>query len=206
VARVITVLLVDDHPLVTDGLRSSIDADATMRVVGVARTLAGARTALRASAPTVAVVDVRLPDGSGFELIDRTSTTRWLLLSSFGTPQYIEATTVAGASGYFLKSTVPDRIVAAIRDVALGGMAFDPDLLRDRSVAGRWHPFSERERDVIRLLMAGRTNDEIGMDLGIARKTVETHLARLYERMDCASRAELVARAEREGWLFLPSR
>jgi DNA-binding CsgD family transcriptional regulator len=72
------------------------------------------------------------------------------------------------------------------------------------TAAGRWRPLSERERDIVRLVVEGRSNDEIGRELGIARKTVETHLARLYERYGCRSRAELAVRAEREGWLDLP--
>ena len=202
----ISVLIVDDHPFLADGLRAAIDADPGMHVIGVAGTLAEARVALAATLPTVTIVDVQLPDGSGFSLIDRAWTTRWLLLSSWGTPQYIGASLRVGASGYFLKTALPDRIIAAVRDIALGGVAFDPELTRDRSSSTDWHPLSPRERDVIRQLIKGRSNDEIGKDLGIARKTVETHLARLYERFDCASRSELVARAEREGWLFLPHR
>jgi DNA-binding NarL/FixJ family response regulator len=206
VAGLISVLLVDDHPLVTDGLRAAIDTEPGMRVVAVARALSRARECLRESEPTVAVVDVRLPDGSGFDLVDPGASTRWLLLSSFGTPQYIEAATQAGAAGYFLKTTPTPQLVNAITIVASGGLAFDPELLRRRSLAGRWHPLSEREREVVRLVLAGRTNDEIGLELGIARKTVETHLARLFERFGCSSRTDLAVRAEREGWLDLPAR
>jgi DNA-binding NarL/FixJ family response regulator len=88
--------------------------------------------------------------------------------------------------------------------VAAGGTAFDPAVIERETTAGRWRPLSERERDIVRLVVEGRSNDEIGRELGIARKTVETHLAHLYERYGCRSRAELAVRAEREGWLDLP--
>jgi DNA-binding NarL/FixJ family response regulator len=206
VAGVITVVLVDDHPLVTDGLRAAIDAEPDLRVVGVARTLAEARGALDTLHPDVAVVDLRLPDGSGFDLVDPLRATRWLMLSSFGTIQYVDATRAAGANGYWLKSATPDRIIAAIRTVAGGGLAFDPDLATRPSVAGRWHPLSPRELDVVRLSIAAASNDEIGRELGISKKTVESHITRLLERMGCATKHELAVRAIEEGWLDLPHR
>jgi DNA-binding NarL/FixJ family response regulator len=206
VAGVIEVLLVEDHPIFVTGLRAVIDEQADMRVIAVAGDLAAARAWLASAPPTVAIVDVRLPDGSGFELIDRSLPTRWLLLSSFGTAQYVDATLYQGAHGYFLKSTPPTALIPAIRTIVAGGTAFDPDLLRRRSVAGAWQPLGERERSIIRHLGAGRSNDEIGVALGIATKTVESHLGRLFARFGCTSRSELVARAEREGWLDLPGR
>jgi DNA-binding NarL/FixJ family response regulator len=203
---VIEVLLVEDHPIFVDGLRAAIDGHRDMRVTGVARNLREAREHLARSMPTIAVVDVRLPDGSGFDLIDRSLPTRWLLLSSFGTAQYVEATLHQGAHGYFLKTTPPDGILDAIATIVTGGTAFDPTLMARRSVAGTWSPFSERERGVLRHLLDGATNDEIGARLGIGRKTVESHLERLRERMGCVSRTELASRCVEEGWLDLPHR
>jgi DNA-binding NarL/FixJ family response regulator len=201
----IDVLLVDDHPLVADGLASALGAEPDIRVVAVAATLAAARAALAAQAPRVAVVDIRLPDGSGLDLLDPASATACIVLSSFGAPQYLEAARRRGAAGFFLKSSPTRDIVTGIKRVAAGGTAFDPAVVERETTAGRWRPLSEREREVVRLVVEGRSNDEIGRELGIARKTVETHLAHLYERYGCRSRAELAVRAEREGWLDLPA-
>lgn len=140
------------------------------------------------------MIDIRLPDGTGFDLIDRTLATRWLLLSSFGSWQYFQAATDAGASGFFLKTNPTHVLVDTVKRVARGETAFDPSLLEIAWVAGRRRPLSEREQDIVRLLLEGRSNDEIAGVLGIARKTVETHLARLYERFECASRTELALR------------
>jgi DNA-binding NarL/FixJ family response regulator len=201
-----TVLLVDDHPLVVGGLVAAIDAEPDLRVVATASTVAEARVQLDLLGPDIAVVDLRLPDGSGFDLVDPLRPTRWLMLSSFGTAQYVDATKAAGATGYWLKSATPDRIIAAIRTVAAGGLAFDPDLLGRADVAPDWHPFSERERDVIKLVIAGRSNAELAHDLGISVKTVETHLNRLFERVGCQTRTELAVRAVEQAWLEMPHR
>ncbi len=203
-AELIDILLVDDHPLISEGLRSGLEADPELRVIAVATSLAKARSALERLHPRVAVVDIRLADGSGLELIDPGTTTAWIVLSSFGTPQYIDAARRLGAAGFFLKSSPTATLIAGIKRVAAGGLAFDPEVVSRETVAGRWRPLSERERDVVRLLVEGHSNDEIGQELGITRKTVEAHLAHLYERFGCASRTELAVRAEREGWLDLP--
>jgi DNA-binding NarL/FixJ family response regulator len=200
----IDVLIVDDHPVVADGLASALGTEPDIRVVAVAATLAQAHEALATQAPRVAVVDIRLPDGSGLDLVDPASATACIVLSTFGTPQYIDAARRRGAAGFFLKSSPTRDIVEGIKRVAAGGLAFDPAVVELETVGGRWRPLSERERDVVRLVVAGRSNEEIGRDLGIARKTVETHLAHLYERYECHSRAQLSGRAEREGWLDLP--
>jgi DNA-binding NarL/FixJ family response regulator len=204
VAELIDVLIIDDHPVVAEGLAAAVGVDAEVHVIGIAATLQEARAVLERHLPRVAVVDIRLADGSGLDLIDPDSPTAWIVLSSFGMPQYIDAARRCGAAGFFLKSSPTRDILAGIKRVAAGGLAFDAEVVKHEQAGGRWRPLSERERDVVRLVVAGLSNDEIGRELGIARKTVETHLAHLYERYECRSRAELAARAEREGWLDLP--
>ncbi len=204
-ADLIDILIVDDHPLVRDGLRTALEADPELRVVGVVGTVTEARMMVEQYAPHVAVVDIRLPDGSGLDLIDRESSTAWIVLSSFANPPpYIDAARKLGAAGFFLKSSPTESLLTGIKRVAAGGLAFDPEVVELETVAGRWRPLSEREWAVVRGVVAGRPNGEIGRELGIAPKTVENHLAHLFERFDCASRTELAVRAEREGWLDLP--
>lgn len=201
----ISVLLVDDHPAVTDGIRAVMERDPEIEVLDAVRTLEAAKAALAEASPDVAVVDIRLPDGSGLDLIERDSRTAFVLLSSFGSPQYVDAALRLGASGFFLKTSPSESLVAGVRRAAAGGTAFDPGVSR-RSAGRRWHPLSERERDVVRLLMEGLSNGEIAAALGIASKTVEGHLGHLFERFGCVTRTDLALRAEREGWLDLPPR
>jgi DNA-binding NarL/FixJ family response regulator len=121
-----------------------------------------------------------------------------IVLTAYDYPQYADAALRLGASGFVLKTAPLPELIDAIRRVAAGGLAFG---VRPRSGAVRLSP---REHDVVRLVANGRTNDEIGAELRIAAKTVETHLARLFERLDVSSRTELAMRALREGWLDVP--
>jgi DNA-binding NarL/FixJ family response regulator len=120
------------------------------------------------------------------------------VLSAYDYPQYAEAALRLGAAGFVNKSAPLEELVDAIRRAAAGGMAFAVKPGR-----GRAH-VSPRELDVVRLVVEGRSNDEIGAQLGIGVKTVETHLRRMFERFTVASRTELAARALREGWLDIP--
>ena len=122
-----------------------------------------------------------------------------MLLTSFGYPQYVDAAIRNGASGYVLKTAPIGELVDAIRRAAAGGMSFS---VRPGNGTDP-HP-TARELDVVRLVVEGRSNDEIGAALGIGSKTVETHLHRLYERFGVGSRTELATRALREGWLEVP--
>jgi DNA-binding NarL/FixJ family response regulator len=123
-----------------------------------------------------------------------------IVLTAYDYPQYAEAALRLGASGFVLKTAPLSELLEAIRRVATGGLAFS---VRPRS-GGRTAHLSERELDVVRLVVDGRSNDEIGARLGIGPKTVESHLRRLFDRFDLASRTELATRALREGWLEVP--
>lgn len=203
----IRVVLIDDHPVVLGGLGAALAAQTDVEIVGRAATLAEAREMIELERPDVALVDVRLPDGSGMELLEERTQTdppAFIMVTTFDAPQYVEVAMDMGASGFVLKTAPIEEIVAAVRRVAAGGRVF-----ADRSPprhGERWHPLSQREREIIAGVVGGRSNDEISGDLGISRKTVEWHLSRLFERFDVMSRVELAMRAEREGWLDMPTR
>ncbi len=205
----VRILLVDDHPVVLDGVAGALAREPDLEVVGRAMSMAEARASLASPAVDVVLVDIRLPDGSGLELIsesvDAEGAPAWIVLSSFETPQYVAAALSLGASGYLLKTAPATEIMAAIRTVAGGGSAFTPAQLRAVREAGSLR-LSAMDLGIIAGLVAGRSNDEIAGDLGIASKTVETHLTRLFAAFDVASRTELAVRAEREGWLDVPRR
>lgn len=198
----VRVHLVDDHPLVVDGLLAALSNEPDLDVVAVSSTLAAARAALPLSVDVV-VSDVRLPDGTGFELLKDALTLNprpaFLMISSFGATQYLEAAMRLGAAGFLLKTAPTNRIIAAIRSVHSGGTAYDVGLADARRV--RLPTLTSRERQVVAGVVEGRSNDEIAASLGISRKTVEAHLSRLYARTGIVGRTELAVTADRDRWL-----
>ncbi len=199
----IRIVLVDDHRILTESLCHALDADPGIEVVATAATYGAAVDAIRAHTPDVAIVDIRLPDGSGLELVRSLPDTPCIILSTFGGPAYVESALRVGARGFFLKTSPTAVLQDGIRRVVDGGSAFDQDAMTVGAPT-RWRPLSERELGLVRLVMDGRSNDEIARTLGIARKTVEAHLNRLFDKFSVASRTELAMKSEREGWLDLP--
>jgi DNA-binding NarL/FixJ family response regulator len=204
----IRTLLIDDHPLVVDGLQSALGRNSAIEIVGTAGSLNGARETLDATSPDVVLLDLRLPDGSGTELLaeyqKRDDGPAFIVLSTYMTTQYVNAAIALGAAGFLLKTSPSEEIVAAIVEVAGGKLAYTADQLRASWRAG-WTPLSARERDVIAGVMAGLSNDELSVQLSVSRKTVEAYLSRLFERFAVFTRTELAVLAEREQWLALPT-
>ncbi|HET7030589.1 MAG TPA: response regulator transcription factor [Candidatus Limnocylindrales bacterium] len=197
----IRVIVVDDHPVVRDGTAALLGAQAGISVVATASSLAEARSVLALTPADVVLLDIRLGTESGLNLLTGDDPGPGVIvLTAYDYPQYADAALRLGASGFILKTAPLAELLDAIRRVAAGGMAFS---VRPRAGAGIAR-LSERELDVVRLVVDGRSNDEIGARLGIGPKTVESHLRRLFERFDLASRTELATRALREGWLDVP--
>jgi len=198
----IRVAVVDDHPLVREGTAALLAAMPGLEMVGTAGTLEEAAELLASARPDVVVLDIRLGQESGLRLLGGASGADGpaiVVVTSYDYPQYVEAALRLGAAGYVLKTAPVAELVEAIRRAAAGGMAFG-----SRPRGGLVASLSARELDVVRLVVDGRSNDEIGAALGIGAKTVESHLRRLFERFGLASRTELATRALREGWLDLP--
>jgi len=196
----IRVGLVDDHPVVVGGIEAAFAVSPAIELVARAGTVAGAVTLLERDDLSVVLLDIRLPDGNGLELLARTMGRRRpavIVLSSFQTSQYVAAAMRFGAQGFVLKTAPIETLVAAIVRVAAGRTSFGPEHGR----AGSFVTLSPRERELVRQVMAARSNDEIAATFRTRRKTVETQLSRLYERLGVASRVDLAIRAEREGWL-----
>jgi DNA-binding NarL/FixJ family response regulator len=200
----IRVAIVDDHPVVADGLAAALGQEPDITVAWKAGTVEQARVALRSGIEVdVVLLDIRLPDGSGLDLLpgDRPGRPAFLVLSSFDRPQYAAASFKRGAAGFLLKLAPTAEIVEAVHDAASGGLVFQAHHL-DSARTGP--SISTRELDVVRLVAQGFSNEEIAVRLGLARKSVEGYLTRLYERIGSASRTELALWAEREGWLDVP--
>lgn len=181
-----------------------LEQEADIEVVGTVGTLAGARGLMEAEdPPDVLVLDVRLAEERGLDLLTRLSEPKGarpaiVIWTGFDLPQYASFALRAGAAGFVAKSAPLSELVTAIRTAAAGGLHFAT------SVAGELRALSSREREIVGRVIAGRSNDEMAMDLGVTTRTIEAHLTRLYERFDVASRTELVARALQEAWLDLP--
>jgi DNA-binding NarL/FixJ family response regulator len=195
-AAVIRVAVVDDHPLVREGTAALIDRQADMEIAGVAASLAELHPILRDGAVEVLLLDLRLGEESGFDLLRSQDgpMPAVVVVTSYDYPQYADAALRLGAAGFVVKTAPTAELLDAIRRAAAGGLAFGVR-------PGTGVSLSPRERDVVRLVVDGSSNDEIGARLGISSRTVESHLRRLFERVEVASRTELAARALREGWL-----
>ena len=193
----IRVAVVDDHPLVREGTAASVDRQHDMRIVGAVGTLDEVRPMLRDGGVDVLLLDLRLGEESGFDLLRRAADVTLpavVCLTSYDYPQYADAAMRLGASGFVVKTAPTAELLDAIRRAAAGGLHFGVR-------PGNGVSLSEREREVLRLVVGGASNDEIGARLGISARTVESHLRRLFERLSTGSRTELATRAVREGWL-----
>jgi len=200
----IQVAIVDDHPVVADGLAAALGKEPDIVVVWMASTIEQARHALASgSQADVVLLDIRLPDGSGLDLLpgDRAGRPAFLVLSSFDRPQYAAAAFKRGAAGFLLKLAPTAEIVDAVHRAASGGVAFEA---RHLATARTPPAISNRELEIVRLVAEGLSNEEVATSLGLSRKSVEAYLTRLYERTGAPSRTELALWAEREGWLDTP--
>jgi DNA-binding NarL/FixJ family response regulator len=205
----VRVVVVEDHPIVVTGLAGLLAGAADMQLVGQAATLAEARPLVVPGACDVVLLDLRLPDGNGIELLEEAASSDdapgFIVLSSFMTPEYVSAALALGASGFLLKTTEAGEILDGIRAVAQGRLAYSVDQLRSAQLAA-WAPLTPRERDLLAGVVAGRTNDEIAGGLGLSGKTVEKQLARLFARFGVSSRTDLALAVERGAVLDLPTK
>ncbi len=208
----IKVVVVDDHAVVRSGLRLLVEAEEDMEVVGEAGTAREAVFEVRAHQPHVILLDVVMPDESGIEalpkLLHEARDAKALMLSMQDDPHYVREAFAAGASGYVLKEAVDAEVVAAIREVAAGGQYVHPALgarmvAADAAAqaAADADPLSDREREVLRLLALGHTNQEIAKQLFISVRTAETHRAHIMRKLRLATRADLVQYAIEHGQL-----
>lgn len=207
----IKVLIVDDHAVVRTGLRLLLEREDDFEVVGEAGTADEGVRAARLEKPDVVLLDVVMPGRSGIDVCDevvQASKGRVLVLSMQDDPTYVRAAFAAGASGYMLKEAADTELVQAVREVAGGGRYVHPTLgarLAQAEVEAARRaandPLSEREREVLRLLALGHTNQEIAKSLFISVRTAETHRAHIMQKLGLGTRAELVRYALANGLL-----
>jgi len=209
---VISVVLIDDHAVVRSGLRLLLEAQDDIEVVGEGGNAQDAVFRARALKPNVVLLDVVMPGESGIEvlpkLLHESPETKVLVLSMQDDPTYVREAFAAGAKGYVLKEAADEEVVSAVREVAGGGSYVHPSLgarlvaaeAAERAAAAA-DPLSEREREVLRLLALGHTNQEIAEQLYISVRTAESHRAHIMQKLRLATRAELVRYALATGLL-----
>lgn len=210
--EIIRVLLADDHAVVRAGIRQFLEKADDIQIVAEAEDGLAAQSLIEQYQPDVAVLDIQMPKASGIEV------TRWirshhrqvgvLILSAYEDDPYVMAVLQAGANGYVLKTASPKDIIQAVRDVHNGKSALDPvitqkvlDQVVRQSNAPLVEQLTERELEVLTLVGRGHTNKAIGVQLSISDRTVQGHLARIFAKLQAASRTEAVMRAVSLGWL-----
>ena len=205
----VRVFLLDDQEVVRVGIRLFIEADGDLKVVGEASTVAEAIARIPLSQPNVAVLDVKLPDGSGVEVC-REVRSRWpevecIMLTSYSDDQTLFAAIMAGAAGYVLKDIKGRELADAIRRVAEGESLLDPvstKRLLDRIRGGtprdeRLESLSKQERRVLELIAEGKTNRQIGEEMYLSEKTIKNYVSNLLGKLGLDRRTEAAVYATR---------
>ncbi|HSR24069.1 MAG TPA: response regulator transcription factor [Candidatus Eisenbacteria bacterium] len=205
----VRVLLVDDHLVVRRGLRAFLQLQPDIEVVGEAGGGEAAVAAAAAGRPDVVLMDLVMPEGDGVAAIRALAAAspglRVLVLSSFADDERVFAAMQAGAAGYLLKDVQPDALADAIREVNQGRPALHPDVaarlmrrVADPAGAAVEH-LTQREREVLQLVVEGYANKQIARRLGIAEKTVKTHVSSILQKLGVADRTAAAVLAIRQG-------
>jgi DNA-binding NarL/FixJ family response regulator len=210
----IRVLLVDDDALIRAGLSTVLSSDGGLAVVGEAADGLDAIAQVRSVAPDVVVMDVRMPRLDGIEatarITARDNPPRVLVLTTFELDAYVLGALRAGASGFMLKRSSPEALIDAVKVIAHGETLLAPTVLRrlidtfvTTDVTGPYRRaverLTEREREVLAHVAAGRSNDEIATALVVSSETVKTHLKRMYAKLGVRDRAQAVVVAYESG-------
>jgi two-component system response regulator NreC len=209
---VIRVVIVDDHAVVRSGLRLLLEAEDDIEVEDEGGTAEEAVRLARLYKPDVVLLDVTMPGRSGLEVAEEIRTAApdasILVLSMHDDPSYVREAFANGASGYLLKEAADAELVAAVREVASGSRYVHPVLgarlaqaEAEAAALAAADPLSDREREVLRLLALGHTNQEIAKMLYISVRTAETHRAHIMQKLRLTTRAELVRYALQHGLL-----
>jgi two-component system, NarL family, nitrate/nitrite response regulator NarL len=208
----VTVLVADDHPLFREGIARAVRERPDLELVAELSDGRAALECIRATSPSVAVVDLRLPELDGVAIANAVTRdglpTRVLVLSAFTDPRLVYEAMAAGAAGYFSKDADRDAVLDAIAAVARGESRVEPGLqtalfdeLRGRAHDDDRPRLTPREREILGLMADGLSAPAIGKRLYVATATVKSHQARIYEKLAVSDRAAAVAEAMRRGLL-----
>ncbi len=210
--NLIRVLLADDHAIVRAGIRQFLEHAGDIEVIAEADDGEAAKELILKKHPDIAVLDIQMPKASGIEV------TRWvrsnspevgvLILTAFDDDPYVLAVLQAGANGYVLKTASPTDLIKAVRDVYAGKSVLDSEVtqkllsqLSHTRETAAVEAVTSREMEVLELVARGFTNKAIGLQLGISDRTVQGHLAHIFDKLHAGSRTEAVMRAVSLGWI-----
>lgn len=208
----IRVLLADDHTVVRAGIRRFLEQPGDIEIVAEADDGESAKEMIEQYKPDVAVLDIQMPRASGIEV------TRWirakmpgvgvLILTAYDDTPYVMGVLQAGANGYVLKTASPEALIQAVYDVHAGKSALDAAIARkvmtqmfDQHNTSAYQPLTDREMEVLQLAAKGYTNKAIAVQLDISDRTVQGHLAHIFDKLQADSRTEAVMRAVSLGWV-----
>lgn len=202
----IRLVVVDDHPIVRHGLVSMLHYEPDMQIVGQAGDGAQAVRVILEQNPDVVLLDLRLPELSGIDVMKQVraqqTSTRFLVLTTYDADEYIMPALSAGAQGYLLKDASPAELTRAIRSLASGGSPLEPAVaarLLTSMHDDKEDELSAREMDVLKLLVEGASNKIIASQLNLSENTVKSHLSHIFSKLRVSSRAEAVAVALQRG-------
>ena len=206
-ARIITVVIVEDHFVVRAGLRAVINKEPDLKVVAEAKSGTEAIELYRAHRPDVTVMDLQIPGLDGVSAM-RAILAEWpearvMVLSTYGGEEQLLGAMQAGARGYFLKHVEKRELLAAIRAIHAGERRWPPELSTQVTERLGRPELTPREREVLKLLASGLGNAGVAESLGISEGTVRVHVSHLLAKLGCAEKAQLVAEAFRRGIISL---
>ena len=205
--KTITVVVVDDHPLMRVGVSAILRAQPDMNVVGEAATATEAIDAYRRHVPNLMVIDLGLPDDSGLNVIRSVRSlypdARFVVLTNSEGDEDIHQALTAGARGYVVKGMAHQSLVEAVRRVARGGRYLPSTLAKTLDERNPNSDLTAREREVLAQVVKGRTNKEIGAELGITEATVKRHMGAILSRLEVTDRTQAVITALRRGLAHL---
>ena len=208
----ISVLLVDDHPVVIEGLRKLLEAAGDIDVIGTANDASQAIERAKSLRPNVILLDLRMPGATGIQATRRLREQEFagaiILLTSYGDQAYVRQALEAGADGYLLKSTPSEELIDSIRSGAKGRRQLSPELLdgvlqdfgglaREKTV--RDADLTDDDRDILRLAGKGATNREIGLSMNRSEIAIKKRLQVIFAKLGAVDRANAVAEAIRRG-------
>ncbi|MET0481250.1 MAG: response regulator transcription factor [Mycetocola sp.] len=212
----IRVVIADDQQLIRAGFRALLEAEADIEVVGEAATGTDAVARIREHRPDVALMDIRMPEGDGLWATEQVTADRALagthivVVTTFELDEYVAQAIAAGASGFLVKDTEPVELIRSVRIAAGGDALLSPSVTRRllERISGRLHTtvspqlldlLTDREREVMVLVAAGLSNEEIGARLFLSPLTVKTHISRILGKLGARDRVQLVVLAYESG-------